>query len=123
MFLMWGYDGEEYDDIAQTVEHVKIADPDVFFTTVAYPIKNTGFFEKVKHKIVLNGDWNQVSDRDHTILGRHSRRYYKYADEWLYNAVDAHRLRTSDPVGAAAKGAVAETARLGLLATADEVEV
>ncbi len=123
MFLMWGYDGEEYDDIAQTVEHVKIADPDVFFTTVAYPIKNTGFFEKVKHKIVLNGDWNQVSDRDHTILGRHSRRYYKYADEWLYNAVDAHRLRDSDPVGAAAKGAVAESARLGLLSTADEVEV
>ena len=123
MFLMWGYDGEEYDDIAQTVEHVKIADPDVFFTTVAYPIKNTGFFEKVKHKIVLNGDWNQVSDRDHTILGRHSRRYYKYADEWLYNAVEAHRLRASDPLGAEAKGAVAETARLGLLAIADEVEV
>jgi anaerobic magnesium-protoporphyrin IX monomethyl ester cyclase len=123
MFLMWGYDGEEYDDIAATVEHVKVTDPDIFFTTVAYPIKNTGFFEKVKHKIVLNGDWNQVSDRDHTILGRHSRRYYKYADEWLFNAVDAHRLRAADPVAAAAKDAAAEAARLGLLATADEVEV
>jgi radical SAM superfamily enzyme YgiQ (UPF0313 family) len=123
MFLMWGYDGEDYDDIAATVEHVKTTDPDIFFTTVAYPIKNTGFYEKVKHKIVLNGDWNQVSDRDHTILGRHSRRYYKHADEWLFNAVDAHRLRGTDPAAAAAKDAAAEAARLGLLATADEVEV
>ncbi len=123
MFLMWGYDGEDYDDIAATVEHVKTTDPDIFFTTVAYPIKNTGFYDKVKHKIVLNGDWNQASDRDHMILGRHSRRYYKHADEWLFNAVDAHRLRDVDPVASAAKDAAAETARLGLIASADEVEV
>ena len=38
MFLMWGYEGEELPDIEATIEHVKRSDPDVFFTTVAYPI-------------------------------------------------------------------------------------
>jgi len=28
------------------LKHVKKANPDVFFTTVVYPIKNTGYFEE-----------------------------------------------------------------------------
>jgi anaerobic magnesium-protoporphyrin IX monomethyl ester cyclase len=47
MFLMWGYEGEEIEDIAATVEHVKLTNPDVFFTTVSYPIKGTPYFDKV----------------------------------------------------------------------------
>jgi radical SAM superfamily enzyme YgiQ (UPF0313 family) len=123
MFLMWGYDGEEYSDIEATVEHVKEANPDIYFTTVAYPIKNTGFYEKVKPKLIYSSEWNTGSDRDHKIMGRHSRKYYSFADQWLFNSVDAMRLQTTDPVAAAEKAAAAEAGRLGLLATADEVEV
>ena len=54
MFLMWGYDGETFEDIEATVEHVKETNPDVFFTTVSYPIRNTGYFEKVKDRVVLD---------------------------------------------------------------------
>ncbi len=53
MFLMWGYEGEELDDIAATVEHVKQSNPDVFFTTVSYPIKGTGYFDKVRERVQL----------------------------------------------------------------------
>src|SRR5262249_11681621 len=45
MFLMWGYEGEQMEDIAATVEHVKESDPDIFFTTVSYPIKGTPYFD------------------------------------------------------------------------------
>jgi radical SAM superfamily enzyme YgiQ (UPF0313 family) len=123
MFLMWGYDGEEYTDIEATIEHVKETDPDIFFTTVAYPIKNTGFYEKVKKKLVFSSEWNSGSDRDHKIMGRHSKQYYSYADQWLFNSVDAHRLRDTDPVASAEKAAVAEAARVALLSVADQVEV
>ena len=41
MFLMWGYEGEELADVAATIEHVKQCNPDIFFTTVAYPIMHT----------------------------------------------------------------------------------
>ena len=47
MFLMWGYEGEELQDIEATIEHVKRSNPDIFFTTVAYPIKGTPYYDEV----------------------------------------------------------------------------
>src|SRR5262249_5556866 len=47
MFLMWGYEGEELEDIEATVEHVKRVAPDLFLTTVSYPIKGTPYFEEM----------------------------------------------------------------------------
>ena len=52
MFLMWGYEGEEIADIEATVDHVKQCRPDVFFTTVSYPIKGTPYFDKVASRLV-----------------------------------------------------------------------
>lgn len=122
MFLMWGYDGETVEDIEATVEHVKAANPDVFFTTVSYPIKGTGYFEKVAPSVVLPKDWETASDRDHKVKGRHSRGYYRFADQWLKNEVAAFRLDGTDPDGATAKRTAALAARAGLEAAAAEVE-
>ena len=122
MFLMWGYDGETEDDIAATVEHVKRCNPDVFFTTLTYPIKNTPYYEDVQDQIVSDLDWAEATDRDHKIRGRHSRQYYRYADQWLHHEVAAHRLQNEDPAGAADERKSAQQARLQLHGAADEVE-
>ena len=83
MFLMWGYDGEDIGDIEATVDHLKLCRPDIFLTTVSYPIKGTPYFEKVASRLVSIGHWSHSSDREFQIRGRHSRRFYKYADELL----------------------------------------
>jgi len=83
MFLMWGYDGEEIDDIEATIDHVKRCQPDVFFTTVSYPIKGTPYYERVEAKLVSIEPWNVSSDRAYRIRGRHSRKFYQFADELL----------------------------------------
>ena len=83
MFLMWGYEGEELSDIEATVDHLKRCRPDVFFTTVSYPIKGTPYFERVSSKVVHIRPWKESTDRDVAIRGRHSRRFYHYADELL----------------------------------------
>ena len=101
MFLMWGYEGEEIDDIAATVEHVKQSNPDVFFTTVSYPIKGTGYFDKVRERVELPIAWADASDRDFVIAGRRGKEYYKLADAWLRNEVEASRLESADPARAA----------------------
>ena len=101
MFLMWGYEGEEIDDIAATVEHVKQSNPDVFFTTVSYPIKGTGYFDKVRERVELPIAWADASDRDFVIAGRRGKEYYKLADAWLRNEVEAFRLEAADPARAA----------------------
>ena len=106
MFFMWGYEGEELSDIEATYEHVKACVPDVFFTTVSYPIKGTPYYEEVAPNLVQLGAWSESSDREVKIRGRHSRRYYQIADQLL---------RSQTP-------AEAESARAGLRATYSEVE-
>jgi len=83
MFLMWGYEGEELSDIEATIQHVKTCRPDIFFTTVSYPIKGTPYYDEVAPKLVQLGDWAQSTDREIDVSGRRPRSYYKLADELL----------------------------------------
>lgn len=91
MFLMWGYEGEQLEDIEATVEHVKRSNPDVFLTTVAYPIKGTPYFEQVAERVMSANGWADGSDRDFRIRGRHSRRFYQCADQLLRSEVELMR--------------------------------
>ena|SRR5487761_165948 len=100
MFLMWGYEGEELEDIEATVEHVKRTDPDVYFTTVSYPIKGTPYYEAVTSRLVSLKPWSEGSDRDYQVRGRHSRRFYQFADELLRSEVELSRLLNGLGVGA-----------------------
>jgi radical SAM superfamily enzyme YgiQ (UPF0313 family) len=125
MFLMWGYEGEELSDIEATVEHVKRSDPDIFFTTVAYPIKGTPYFSEVAERVESAKAWSESSDREFRIRSRHSRQFYRFADKLLRSEVELHRLGhnpVSDDVALAAlRNGIAE-ARAGLQATMTEVE-
>src|SRR5215831_14018899 len=115
MFLMWGYEGEELEDIAATVEHVKLTNPDIFFTTVSYPIKGTTYFDAVQSKVELPIEWQAASDRDYVIQGRHDRNYYRLADLWLRNEVEAYRNEANDPANAARLYDLARSAREQLI--------
>jgi radical SAM superfamily enzyme YgiQ (UPF0313 family) len=96
MFLMWGYEGETIDDIEATIDHVKRSAPDIFLTTVAYPIKGTPYFDRVGSNVVQIKSWAESSDREFLIRGRHSRRFYETADRLLKNEVALSRLSSSD---------------------------
>jgi anaerobic magnesium-protoporphyrin IX monomethyl ester cyclase len=96
MFLMWGYEGEDMADIEATIDHVKRTGPDIFLTTVAYPIRGTPYFEKVADRVIALRTWEEGSDRDFRIRGRHSRRFYQNVDRLLRAEVDAHRVSGSD---------------------------
>jgi anaerobic magnesium-protoporphyrin IX monomethyl ester cyclase len=88
MFLMWGYEGEQIQDIEATVEHVQACRPDVFLTTVTYPIKGTPYHDEVGDKLVRLGEWRTSTDREVRIKGRHSRRFYQFADDLLRSSME-----------------------------------
>lgn len=127
MFLMWGYAGEQLSDIEATVAHVKRTNPDVFLTTVSYPIKGTPYFHEVESTVVSTRAWAEGSDRDYAIRGRHSRRFYKFADQLLRSEVDLARS-TNGPGQALNVPSLAgirssiEEARAGLESAFTEVE-
>jgi len=93
MFLMWGYEGEELQDIEATIEHVKRTDPDIFFTTVSYPIKGTAYYERIASSLVQLKPWHLSSDRELVVQGRHSAKFYEFADRLLKEEVKLSRLQ------------------------------
>lgn len=95
MFIMLGYEGEEVSDIEATVDHLKISNPDIFLTTVAYPIKGTKFYQEVESRVVSHLAWDARTDRDLKINGRYSHRFYDHATRWMVNEVNLNRLRLS----------------------------
>jgi radical SAM superfamily enzyme YgiQ (UPF0313 family) len=109
MFLMFGYEGEELSDIEATVEHVKACLPDVFLTTVSYPIKGTPYYDQVAPRLVSIQDWASGSDRDLKIAGRHSRRYFQFADQLLKSEVALLKTGRDDGQIAAARRGLQET--------------
>jgi radical SAM superfamily enzyme YgiQ (UPF0313 family) len=87
MFLMWGYEGEELEDIEATIKHVSTSRPDIFFTTVSYPIKGTPYYNRISDKLIQPLPWGKTSDREFKIRGRHSRNFYSHADRLLREEV------------------------------------
>jgi radical SAM superfamily enzyme YgiQ (UPF0313 family) len=125
MFLMWGYEGEELGDVEATIQHVKKTDPDIFFTTVAYPIQGTDYSLQVAGRVERLKAWSVGSDRDVRIRGRHSRRFYGFADQLLRSEVELEHTRRKSGIEAAAiadlQNKVADL-RTGLHASSAEVE-
>jgi radical SAM superfamily enzyme YgiQ (UPF0313 family) len=119
MFLMWGYEGEELADIEQTVDLVKGCNPDTFLTTVSYPIKGTPYYDETASRLVSIENWARSTDRDVSIRGRHSRRYYEFADQLLKSEAELQRTAPADRAALLAR---IDSARLGLSAAAMETE-
>jgi radical SAM superfamily enzyme YgiQ (UPF0313 family) len=126
MFLMWGYEGEELEDIEATIKHVSTSKPDIFFTTVSYPIKGTPYYNRIADRLVQLQPWSKSSDRELKIRGRHTQKFYAYADKLLRDEVALARLtdgpsRDQDTAVFELRQNISDS-RAGLLASYVEVE-
>ncbi len=125
MFIMLGYEGDRIEQLEETVEHLKAANPDVFLTTLAYPIKGTPYFEEVSDRVVPLKSWEQGSDRDFTVAGRYSRRFYSFATRYMVSEVALHKARQNRNGGLrrfARHFLSAQIGRLGMRLTAHQRE-
>jgi radical SAM superfamily enzyme YgiQ (UPF0313 family) len=125
MFIMLGYQGEEVSDLEATVDHLKKSNPDIFLTTVAYPIKGTRYYQAVENEIVSHLDWSIRTDRDLKVAGRYSKRFYDHATRWMVNEVNLHKLRQAGSKDLWRKSKMfinAQRGRLGMRLTQHERE-
>ncbi len=113
MFIMLGYEGETIRDLEETVEHLKKSNPDIFLTTIAYPIKGTPYYAEVESRILASRPWEDRSDRDLTVAGRYSRRFYRFATRWMVNEVALHRAQTNGGVSLKRRLKLWANARIG----------
>ena len=88
MFLMWGYEGEDLERHRSHGGAREDLPPGYFLTTVSYPIKGTPYYRRRGgSRLVRIGEWATSTDRDVRIAGRHSRRFYQFADQLLKSEV------------------------------------
>lgn len=122
IFIMLGFEGETEADLMATVEHLKTCDPDIFLTTVSYPIAGTEYFAQVSDRIHAAQPWEERTDRDLIVEGRHSAAYYHWATRWMVNEVKLHQLRrtgTASPLRLVRHRLAAWRGRLGMRLTRD----
>jgi anaerobic magnesium-protoporphyrin IX monomethyl ester cyclase len=119
MFIMLGYDGERMEDLQATVDHLKHTSPDVFLTTVSYPIKGTPYYDQVADRLAPLA-WADGTDRDLVVRGRPVRTYYDFARRWMTAEVakDQH-WRRGKYAQAARSASSALVGRIGMAVTAN----
>ncbi|WP_300491537.1 radical SAM protein [Flavobacterium sp.] len=90
-FIMVGYPGETEDDIHQTIQYLKEANPTEYTITVAYPIKGTSLYNEVESQITVQPDWETSTDRQIDFKRTYSRKFYDYAVSKVVNEVEFYR--------------------------------
>lgn len=94
-FIMLGYPGETEQDIVETIEHLKVCQPDHYTVTTTYPITGTPLYNEVKDRLTVEPAWSSSTDRDLDFERTYPRRYYEHALRRMYNEVELHRLQTA----------------------------
>lgn len=118
MFIMFGFDGERIEDLRATVDHLKRTAPDVFLTTVSYPIKGTPYYQQVQDRLVARKPWSESTDRDLVVKGRPVQRYYDFARRWVSAEVARDQHWRGRRYGSAARAASsAVVGRVGMAIT------
>ena len=90
-FIMVGYPGENRQDIYETIEYLKAANPTHYTITIAYPIKGTSLYNEIEHDITIQPDWETSTDREIDFKRNYSRKYYDYAVSKVVSEVEYHR--------------------------------
>lgn len=99
-FIMLGYPGETEEDITETIQYLKDANPTLYTITIAYPIKGTSLYNEIESKITSKLDWETSTDREIEFERTYSKKFYKYAVSKVVNEVEFSRTNSKTSIKA-----------------------
>jgi len=117
-FLQFGYPGETWEDILNTVELVRETRPEDIGVSVSYPLPGTKFYERVREELGVKRNWVDSDDLAVMFKGTYSNDFYRALRDALHAEVDmwaAQALggnRNSGPKTNATMVSAGEVARL-----------
>jgi radical SAM superfamily enzyme YgiQ (UPF0313 family) len=89
-FLQFGYPGEGWSEIQDTLRMVREMRPDDVGISVSYPLPGTSFYRRVESELGQKRNWSDSDDLDLMFRGRYPPEFYRT----LYRVVHAEfRLR------------------------------
>jgi radical SAM superfamily enzyme YgiQ (UPF0313 family) len=91
-FILLGYPDENTADIRSTINLLKETKPDVFGTSVAFPMKGTAFYERVETLVIKDENWSARNQNKLLFKAKYPRLYYWFAVRWLVKEVHVAKM-------------------------------
>ena len=90
-FLQFGYPGETWKEIRQTIALVRATRPHDIGVSVSYPLPNTRFYEKVKAELGHKRNWTDSDDLCAMFAAEYKDDFYHALRDALHAEVDSWR--------------------------------
>lgn len=95
-FLQFGYPGERWNEIEQTIALVRKTRPDDIGISFSYPLPGTLFYERVKEQLGVKRNWADSDDLSILFQAEYSTDFYRSIREALHAEVDSWSDATLD---------------------------
>jgi anaerobic magnesium-protoporphyrin IX monomethyl ester cyclase len=86
-FLQFGYPGETWSEIEETIRMVRDNRPDDIGVSVSYPLPGTQFFEQVSEQLGSKSNWSDSADLEMMFRGAYSSEFYRALAEAMHTEV------------------------------------
>jgi anaerobic magnesium-protoporphyrin IX monomethyl ester cyclase len=87
-FLQFGYPGETWKDIQNTIKLVRDTQPDDIGVSVSYPLPGTKFFDRVQAQLGEKTNWSDSEDLSMMFQGAYTNEFYRALHDALHAQVD-----------------------------------
>ena len=94
-FLQFGYPGETWEDIEQTIALVRNTRPDDIGISFSYPLPGTLFYERVQEQIGAKRNWTDSDDLCVMFRASYKDEFYKAVRDALHAEVDSWKANDS----------------------------
>lgn len=88
-FLQFGYPGETWHDIQNTIRLVRDTRPDDIGVSVSYPLPGTKFFDHVRAQLGEKTNWSDSEDLSMIFQGAYTNDFYRALHDALHAQVDS----------------------------------
>ncbi len=90
-FLQFGYPGETWAELQETIEFVRETRPDDIGISFSYPLPGTVFYERVQAQLGRKRNWTDSDDLCIMFKGAYTTDFYRAVREALHAEVDSWR--------------------------------
>jgi anaerobic magnesium-protoporphyrin IX monomethyl ester cyclase len=91
-FLQFGYPGESWEDIQETVALVRETRPNDIGVSFSYPLPNTKFYELVRQQLGKKQNWSDSDDLCVMFKGAYTDGFYRAIRDALHAEVDSWKI-------------------------------
>ncbi len=88
-FLQFGYPGETWQDIQNTIRLVQDTRPDDVGVSVSYPLPGTKFFERVQAQLGEKRNWSDSEDLSIMFQGAYTNEFYRALHDALHAQIES----------------------------------